>query len=138
MLLTNITRPVIFFDGECNLCNSAVQYVIRHDKKEQFLFAPLQSDAGRQVLQLIPGNIPDSFILYHNGKIYIKSSAALQTARLLGGWRTGLYAFIVIPRLLRDAVYNLVARNRYRWFGRRDSCMVPTEELKARFLTPNP
>ncbi len=138
MLLTNITRPVIFFDGECNLCNSAVQYVIRHDKKEQFLFAPLQSDAGRQVLQLMPGNIPDSFILYHNGKIYIKSSAALQTAWLLGGWRTGLYAFIIVPRLLRDAVYNLVARNRYRWFGRRDSCMVPTEELKARFLTPNP
>ena len=138
MLLTNITRPVIFFDGECNLCNSAVQYVIRHDKKEQFLFAPLQSDAGRQVLQLMPGNIPDSFILYHNGKIYIKSSAALQTAWLLGGWRTGLYAFIIVPRLLRDAVYNLVARNRYRLFGRRDSCMVPTEELKARFLTPNP
>ena len=138
MLLTNITRPVIFFDGECNLCNSAVQYVIRHDKKEQFLFAPLQSDAGKQVLQLMHGNIPDSFILYHNGKIYIKSSAALQTAWLLGGWRTGLYAFIIVPRLLRDAVYNLVARNRYRWFGRRDSCMVPTEELKARFLTPNP
>ena len=134
MLLKDTQRPILFFDGECNLCNRAVQYVIRHDKKEQFLFGPLQSGAGKELLEVMPGNAPDSMILYYRGMYYTRSNAALHTARLLGGWRSWLYALTVLPCSLRDPFYNLIARNRYNWFGKSDTCMVPTKELEARFL----
>lgn len=134
--LNTISRPVLFFDGECNLCNGAVQFVVRHDKKNQFLFATLQSEAGKQARQNLQqnANVPESVILYYNGRYFVRSSAALHTAKLLGGLWPICYAGIIIPRFLRDAVYDFVSRNRYKWFGKRNECMIPSEELKKRFL----
>ncbi len=125
-------RPVVFFDGECNLCNGGVQFIIKRDKKKRFLFAPLQSAAGAEAKHNV--HEVDSFILFHNGKYYIKSSAALHIAKLMGGLWPTLYAGIIIPRFLRDGIYEFVARNRYKWFGKRNECMIPTPELRARFL----
>ena len=131
-------RPVLFFDGECNLCNSTVQFIIRHDKKKLFLFATLQSGIGNAALQNIQKQdepVPDSVILYYNGKYFVRSAAALYVFKLLGsGWAI-LFAGIIIPRFLRDAVYNFISRNRYKWFGKRNECMIPTPELMDRFLT---
>jgi predicted DCC family thiol-disulfide oxidoreductase YuxK len=130
-------RPVLFFDGVCNLCNRVVQIVIKSDKKDQFLFASLQSKRGAEVIDLLSKQYtktPDSIVLFHKGKYYVRSQAVLRTALLLGGtWKLVAAAFIV-PSFLRDGIYNLVARSRYKWFGKRTECMVPTPELKARFL----
>ena len=129
------SHPILFFDGECNLCNSAVQFIIRHDKKKVFRFAPLQSEAGKEALKRYSGVVPDSVILLYNDTYFIKSAAALQTLRLLGGaWRV-FYAGIVIPRFFRDWLYDFVSKNRYKWFGKRDVCMIPTPQLMDRFLS---
>jgi len=129
-------RPIILFDGVCNLCNSAVQFVIRHDRKKLFRFASLQSEAGALLLQRyhLPENNFNSFVLVQDGKAYTSSGAALRTARQLGGVLSLLYGFIIVPPFIRNAVYRLIANNRYRWFGKRESCMVPTPELRSRFL----
>lgn len=134
---TNIDRPVLFFDGVCNLCNHAVQFVIKHDHGERFLFASLQSAYAKSKMPEIQqalGKVPDSMVLFYKGKYYVKSDAALHTARLLGGWSSLLAAGLVVPRFIRNTIYDGVARNRYRWFGRRDECMIPTPALKGRFL----
>jgi len=131
-------RPVVFFDGECNLCNGIVQFLIRHDKKKQLLFAPLQSIVGKKAvdyLSYIGNNNPaDSIILFYNGAYFTKSSAALHIAKLLSGAWSLFYAGIILPRFVRDGIYDLVARNRYKWFGKRTECMIPTPELKERFI----
>lgn len=127
-------QPILYFDGVCNLCNNAVQFVIRHDRQKKFLFASLQSAAGKEVLNKLPV-VPDSMVLYTSGKYHVKSSAALHTARLLGGIYSLAFVFIIIPAFIRNAVYDLIARNRYRWFGKKDECMIPTPELKSRFLS---
>ncbi len=128
-------HPIVFFDGVCNLCNGAVQFIIRHDKQKRFLFAPLQSEAGKRAVAALQGTAPDSIILFYEGRYYIKSAAVLRIARLLGGvWALG-YAAIIIPRFLLDPLYGFIARNRYRWFGRHDECMIPTPELRERFLS---
>jgi predicted DCC family thiol-disulfide oxidoreductase YuxK len=114
-----------------------VQFIIKKDKKEQFRFAPLQSDAGARLLRQygLSTTDLDSFVLIHQGHAYKRSSGALRVAKLLGGgWRL-LYGLIVIPKFIRDAVYKFVAKNRYKWYGKKDSCMVPTPALKARFLS---
>jgi predicted DCC family thiol-disulfide oxidoreductase YuxK len=126
-------RPVLFFDGECNLCNSGVQFLIKRDKQQKFLFASLQSPAGQRALENIPGH-PDSFIVYDNGRYYIKSDAGLRVFKLLGGTWSLLYSLMIFPRFVRDWVYNIIARNRYKWFGKRNECMIPTPELRARFI----
>lgn len=130
--------PIILFDGVCNFCNRWVVFVIRHDKKGAIKFAALQSDAGKKILkeknllQFID-NL-DTFIFIVNSKAYTRSSAGLRIARYLnGGWKL-LYAFLIVPRSIRDAVYNLIARNRYKWWGKRSECMVPSNEIKSRFL----
>ena len=137
MTIHNTSQPVLFFDGECNLCNRFVQFVILHDRKMIFRFASLQSEAGRQMLEKLKASgqkIPDSVILSFNDCYYLQSDAALQLFRLLGrGWQL-LYGLTIIPRFIRNSVYDLIARNRYKWFGKRDACMVPTAELRARFL----
>ena len=130
------TPTIIFFDGICNLCNGFVQFVITRDPKGQFKFAPLQSATARQLLpdSFFLSNKFDSVILLENGKIYQESTAALRILRRLkGGWPL-LYIFILLPSFLRDWVYKLVAKNRYHWFGQRESCMLPTPELKSRFI----
>ncbi len=130
-------RPILYFDGVCNLCDRFVQFVIRHDKRKRFLFASLQSQAGLEALaqNTVDGKAPDSVILWYKGRFHTRSAAALHTLRLLGGIRSLAFACMIIPRFLRDPVYDMVARNRYRWFGRKAECMVPTPELAARFLS---
>ena len=128
--------PVIFFDGFCNLCNGAVQFTIKKDHKNIFRFASLQSDYAEKALApfAIAPKQGDSFVLFEDGKVYQRSTAALRVARQLSGLWPLLYAFIVVPRFIRDAIYNYVAKNRYKWFGKKESCWVPTPELKEKFL----
>ena len=129
-------RPIILFDGVCNLCNGAVQFVIRHDKEEKFLFAALQSSFGQQLLQRhqLPVKQFDSVILLQDEKVYTKSTAALKVARQLNGASKSLYIFIIVPKFIRDAVYAFIASHRYKWFGKTNECMIPTPQLKSRFL----
>jgi predicted DCC family thiol-disulfide oxidoreductase YuxK len=132
-----MAQPVIFFDGVCNLCNAAVQFIIKHDRAAVFKLAALQSAAATRLLVNLPANeaAADSILLLENGKLYTRSTAALRIAkRLTGGWKL-LYVLIFVPRFIRDAVYKLVARNRYRIWGKQDNCMVPTPDVQERFLS---
>ena len=131
---------IILFDGVCNLCNGFVQFIIRHDQAERFRFAALQSEAG-QALLAKHGFAPsagaaelDSVLLLSGGQLYSHSSAVLRIARGLGGGWALAGVGGLLPRAWRDALYRFIARNRYRWFGRQESCMLPTPELQARFL----
>ncbi len=129
-------EPVILFDGVCNLCNSSVLFIIQRDPKAKFRFASLQSDFGKaQMLRFgLNDSELNSVLLIKEEILYQKSNAALEIARnLTGGWPM-LYAFKIIPAFLRDWVYNWIAQNRYRWFGKKDACMIPTPELKSRFV----
>ncbi|TDB68889.1 thiol-disulfide oxidoreductase DCC family protein [Arundinibacter roseus] len=127
---------VVYFDGVCNLCNSAVNFLIDRDKKKRLSFASLQSEAGVAILrkQGLPTDTYDSFLFLKGDQLYTKSDAVLEVVRILGsGWQL-LYIFKVIPRTLRDPLYTWVAARRYRWFGKRAECRLPTPELRARFL----
>ncbi len=128
---------IILFDGVCNLCHSSVQFVIKHDKKNKFKFAALQSDSGQTLLKKfdLPLNDFNSFVYIQGGQYYLKSSAVLKVAKKLGGGWKLLYGFLIIPKFIRDFFYNIVAQSRYRVFGKQDSCMIPTPELKQRFLS---
>jgi len=129
-------KSIVLFDGVCNLCNNTVQYIIRHDKKNYFQFASLQSSTGQLLLKKfqLPQNTFNSFVLVEDDHVYTKSTGALKVLKKLGGWWTLFYGFIILPRFIRDAVYNWVSKNRYRWFGKQEHCMIPTPELKAKFL----
>jgi predicted DCC family thiol-disulfide oxidoreductase YuxK len=131
-----IEQPVVLFDGVCNLCNSSVQFIIARDPSARFRFATLQSPTAQRLIEESGAGspLPDSIVLLENGKLYTRSTAALRIARRLQFPWPLLYAWIVVPRLLRDVAYDWIARNRYRWFGKRDACMMPTPELRARFL----
>lgn len=129
-------HPILFFDGVCNLCDASVQQVIKADKKGIFRFASLQSEAAQELLAdsaLDPAELK-SVILLHEDQFYTRSNAVLESARLLGGGWSLLYIFKIIPPFVRNAVYDWIARNRYRWFGKKDACMIPTPDLKSRFL----
>jgi predicted DCC family thiol-disulfide oxidoreductase YuxK len=132
--------PLILFDGECNLCNGAVQFVLRRDPRARFRFAALQSAAARAALAAagVLGALPDSIVLVHRGRVRVKSAAALAIARGLRFPWPLLTVFWLVPYPLRDLVYDWIARNRYRWFGKRDVCWVPTKELRARFVSEEP
>ncbi len=126
----------MLFDGVCNLCNGAVQFVIRHDRTAQVKFASLQSESAARLLEpfgVDPSNL-QTFVLLEDGQMFVKSDAALRLARALRGPWAWLYPLVYIPRPIRDFVYDIVARNRYAWFGKRESCWLPTPELKTRFL----
>jgi predicted DCC family thiol-disulfide oxidoreductase YuxK len=127
---------VILFDGICNLCNSSVQFVINHDPHGKFKFASIQSEAGQRLMKLynIPGSVNDSFILISDDNVYTKSTAALKVAKELKGVVNSLYGFILVPQFIRNAVYNIISRNRYKWFGKKDACMIPSKEINAKFL----
>lgn len=131
-----MNHPIILFDGVCNLCNASVQWVLRRDRRAVFRFAALQSEPGQQLLRqfgLDSGRF-ETVVLVAEGRVFVRSEAALEIARRLGGgWRlAGLLR--VFPLFLRDAVYGWVARNRYRWFGKQEICWLPTPALRERFL----
>jgi predicted DCC family thiol-disulfide oxidoreductase YuxK len=137
MLDLPIGKRIILFDGLCNLCEASVQFVIKHDNSDQFRFVALQSDLGQKIIAHIGINSKniDSVLLYEPGvAYYYKSNAALQVAKNLGGLFHLGTVFRIIPTTLRNALYDYVAKNRYSWYGKKQSCMIPTEELKSKFL----
>jgi len=128
-------NPLILFDGVCNFCNRMVNFAIRHDKKAKLKFAPLQSEAGqklREQYSVPPG--ADSIILIENGKSYTYASAAIRICKYLDWPAKALYAFIIVPAFISQPLYKWFARNRYKWFGKREECMVPTPDVRERFL----
>lgn len=129
-------QSIILFDGVCNLCNSAVNFVIKRDKKNLIRFAPLQSETAQVLLAKHKMHTKEikSFIFIKNGKEYTQSTAALKVCRHLSGAWPALYALIIIPPFIRDGIYNWIAKNRYKWFGQKNECMIPTPELQAKFL----
>jgi predicted DCC family thiol-disulfide oxidoreductase YuxK len=128
-------KKTILFDGVCNLCNSSVQFIIKRDPKGHFKFASIQSETGRSLLkQFGVDKEIDSFILIENQRIYLKSSAALRVCRNLNGIWKLLTILRILPAPFRDFFYDIVAKNRYKWFGKIESCMIPTKEMKKRFL----
>ena len=131
----NTDKPVILFDGVCNLCNKSVRFVIKRDPQGKFRYASLQSGFGQALLKQfnLPSGNFNSFILFQDNKVYTRSTGALKMLSQLEGWRW-TRIFYIFPRVLRDAVYNMISKYRYRWFGKMDECMIPTKELQARFL----
>ena len=129
-------HSIILFDGVCNVCTGAVQFVIKKDQKNHFRFASLQSQQGQNILirHQLPVNDFNSFVLVENEKVYTRSDAALKVTKNLSGLWPLLYGFIIVPKFIRDGIYNLIAKNRYKWFGKKDSCMIPTPEIMAKFL----
>ncbi len=129
-------KKIILFDGVCNLCTGTVQFVIKRDKKNQFLFGSLQSKAGQEYLKKfnLPVNVFNSFLLIENDRLYSRSSAALRMMKNLGGGWQLLYALLIVPKFIRDGIYNFIAKNRYKWFGKKEECWLPTAELNEKFL----
>ncbi|MDA6070806.1 DCC1-like thiol-disulfide oxidoreductase family protein [Flavobacterium sp. AC] len=130
-------KKIILFDGVCNLCNGAVQFIIKNDKKDIFRFVALQSELGIEISNYIGVDQKkiDSIILYNPGvAYYYKSSAVLEIAKNLGGFYNLMFVFKIFPEKFRNYVYDYIAKNRYKWYGKKESCMIPTPELKAKFL----
>ena len=130
-------KMIILFDGVCNLCNGAVNFIIKHDKNDIFRYASLQSNIGKKLTleRNIDTSQLDSIILINPGTAYYhKSTAALQIAKRLSGILPFLSIFLVLPNAFRDWVYDIIAKNRYKWFGKKDNCMIPTPELKSLFM----
>jgi predicted DCC family thiol-disulfide oxidoreductase YuxK len=127
---------IVLFDGVCNFCNSWVNFTINHDKRNFFQFAPLQSEKAIELLEKhgVDKAKTESVIVIENGKAYTYSTAALRIAKGLGGIWSLAYAFIVVPKFIRDGIYKWIAKNRYKWFGEKDQCMIPTPDIRARFL----
>ena len=130
-------NPVILFDGVCNYCNSMINFVIRQDKQKHFRFAPLQSETAKRLLAEYEIDDPNmnSFVLIWKGKAYQKSTAALNVMYLLPWYWKEVQVLRIVPRFLRDEIYDFISRNRYKWFGKKEACMVPTPELRNRFLS---
>lgn len=130
-------KKIILFDGVCNLCDATVQKIIEKDQKDEFRFASLQSDLGKQITTYIGVDTSkiDSIILYQPGHAYyVKADAAIEIAKSIGGVYSLMGIFSVLPKWLKNSVYDFVAKNRYKWFGRKNECMIPTPETKAKFL----
>ena len=129
-------QSILLFDGVCNLCNSAVNFVIKRDNKNNILFAPLQSEAAHKLLtnHKLPTREMRSFIFIEDKNVYTRSTAALKVCGHLSGFWPLMRVFIIVPPFIRDMIYHGIAKNRYKWFGHKNECMVPTPELKAKFL----
>lgn len=130
-------KKIILFDGVCNLCNSSINFIIKRDKKDIFRYASLQSEIGKKLIleKNIDTSSLDSILLIDpNIAYYYKSTAALHIAKQLSGLYPLLSIFLILPKFFRDWIYNIIAKNRYKWFGKRESCMIPTTELKALFI----
>ncbi|HTR87249.1 MAG TPA: DCC1-like thiol-disulfide oxidoreductase family protein [Reyranella sp.] len=133
----NVPQPLYLFDGYCVLCSGFVQFCLRHDGDGQLKFAANQSPLGQRIvamLDLPPGTTDRTVLLIEDDQVFSQSTAALRALRHLKGWPRLLRPFALVPRFLRDPVYDLIAHNRYRWFGRRTSCFVPTPEIRSRFV----
>lgn len=130
------SSPVILFDGVCNFCNGIVNFVIRNEKGSRIRFATMQSDAGRRLLIQYgyPADDLSSFVFLENGKLYNRSTAALKVSKYLKGLWPVMIGFIIVPVFIRDALYKYISKNRYKWFGKKEICMVPSPELSSRFL----
>ena len=130
-------KHLLLFDGVCNLCNGAVNFIIDRDKHQDIVFASLQSELGQQILQQYHLSKKDfkSMVLIRNGEISIKSNAVLEISKKLSGAWPLLYAFKIVPRFLRDWIYEVISANRYKWFGRKDQCRVPTADIESRFVS---
>ena len=130
-------KKIILFDGVCNLCDATVQFLIKRDTKDVFRFVAIQSDLGQDIIKHIGIDISktDSIILYEPGTAYYyKAEAALKIGKELGGLYSLLNIFNVVPKALSNRIYDFVARNRYKWYGKKDACMIPTPQMKAKFL----
>ncbi len=129
-------HPIILFDGVCNFCNSAVNFTLKRNKKANIRFAPMQSEAGQKLLHQfnLPADDMKSFIFIENDSVYKQSTGALKVCRHLRGLWPLCYGLIIVPRFIRDGIYDWIAKNRYKWFGMQQSCMIPTPDVRARFL----
>ncbi len=134
----NQSKSIIFFDGVCNLCNSSIDFIIQRDKNNRFLVGALQDDFSRKILSKysVKPDYLDSLVLLENDQIFYRSTAALKIARHLSGLWPLFYGFIILPSWLRDPIYDWIGKNRYRWFGKKNTCRIPTPEEAARFLSP--
>jgi predicted DCC family thiol-disulfide oxidoreductase YuxK len=130
------SKPILLFDGVCNLCAGSVQFIIKRDPGAQLKFASLQSDAGKKLLEAhdLPVGHLKSLVLIENGKAYTRSTGALRVSRYLNAAWPLLYGLIIVPAFVRNVVYDWVGKNRYKWFGEKTECWIPTPALKARFL----
>ena len=129
-------NPILLFDGYCNLCNNSVQFILKHEKNTDLVFTSLQSEAGISLLKqynINPLNL-DSLVFIKNNKFHTKSSAALRLTPYLKGLYPLLYSLLIIPPFIRNTVYDYIARNRYKWYGKAESCMMPDKDLVKRFL----
>lgn len=130
-------KKIILFDGVCNLCDASVQFIIKHDPKDIFRFVAIQSELGQEIIKYlgIDTSKTDSIILYEPGiAYYYKAEAALRIAKELKSWHSILYGFMFVPDGIKNSVYDYIAKNRYKWYGKKEACMIPTPELKAKFL----
>ncbi len=129
-------NAIVLFDGVCNFCNDSVNFIIERDSTQYYKFAPLQSEIAERLLEKhrISRSETDSIVLIENDRAYTHSSAALKIARRLDGVWSALYGFIIVPKLIRDFFYSLFAKYRYKLFGKKEACMVPTPEVRERFL----
>ena len=134
--MSNNETGILLFDGVCNLCNSIVQFTIKRDPEGKFKFASLQSESGQGLLKKfgLPRDDFDSFVYIKGDKYFLKSSAGLHVLKDLGGIWKLFYVFIIVPKTVRDLFYNIIAKSRYKIFGKRDSCMIPTPKMNERFL----
>ena len=130
---------IILFDGVCNFCNGSVNFIIERDPQKYFKFAPLQSEVGQKLLSEhnIDKTITDSVVLIEDGEAYVRTTAALRIARKLQGYWSWFYGFVVVPSFVRDGFYKLFAKYRYKMFGKQEACMLPTPEIRSRFLATN-
>ena len=126
-------KAIVFYDGHCGLCNSAVQFLLRNDTSNHLLFAQLQGEMAKK-MGLDQENIPDSLVFAKNNKIDFRSTAAIKALAACGGYRKLIFVLYIFPTFIRDWVYDYIAKNRYKWFGRYDACRIPSPEERAKFL----
>lgn len=134
--LLNNNTPILLYDGVCNFCNASVQFVFQHEKYQLIYFASLQSEVGQALLEKfqLPKDYIDSLVYIEGDKVFLSSDAAIQISKFLKFPYSLLGIFWIVPRFIRDTVYKFIAKNRYKWFGKSESCMLPTAAQKSRFL----
>ena len=127
-------QRVVFFDGICNLCQRSIKYLIKYDKKQSLKFASLQGEYANKMLHPTDHKNLESILYFDSKELYTKSTAILKICNVLGGWHKILLVGYLLPKFIRNMVYDVIAQNRYKWFGRQEHCMVPTNDLKNRFI----